>query len=82
MPEGPYYRGEETPSRHQLPTDDPRRQDAVCQPDRSDLTAEGSPHRRVRNPASIRLSPEGPPHQGVGNQERVFSRHWAHIIEK
>ena len=79
MPEGPHYRGEETPNRHQLPTEGPHRQGDVCQPGRSDLTAAGPPPRSVRNAARIRLSTEGPHHQGDGNQAGVSSHQWGHI---
>ena len=66
----------------QLPPEGSRLQGDVCQPGRSDLTAEGLPHRTLRNPASIRLLPEGPPHQGDGNPAGVSSHEWGHIIER
>ena len=66
----------------QWPTEGLRRQGDMSHPGRSDLTSEGPPHRRVRNPVKIRLSPECPHKQGAGNQAGVSSHQWGHIIER
>jgi len=62
-----------------MPPEGRRHQGNGSKPGRSYLTAEGPPHRSVRNPDRIRLSPEGPHHQGDGNQAGVSSHQWGHI---